>query len=92
MANFIVEIEKTPGSANTILFTMEPYPDVMDIARHLSVAYSGCLVKVSAHARIRRLYKNGIIAASWPDLTKFYSGGISDKDKWDWTCWGKVLD
>lgn len=56
-----------------------------DLARFTELSKNGHVVEISAHARIRRLYKNGTILSDSPDLERFYLRPEDDPN-WDKTC------
>ena len=70
---------------------MEPCSEVMSVAKILSAAYQGSIVSVSMFARNRRVYKDGRMESSFPDLERFYSN-TTEEDRWSWSCFGQVED
>jgi hypothetical protein len=88
---FLIEVDRMPDYAATIAVVMEPSADVMDIARRLSLSYKGRRITVSMFARYRRVYMDGRVVSSSPDLSEFYLEP-SKQDAWAWSCYGKVQD
>ena len=84
---FYLLINPISGWAAPILLQIEPSHRVMDVARRLSLAYPGQRVTVEMFARNRRVYVDGEIESSTPDLHHFYES-VEGQDQWDWTCCG----
>jgi len=90
MNKFDIEI-RIPDSIMTINMSMSPGEHVMDVAEKLSIAYPDHHIDVTMFARIRRIYLNGKVTISNPNLSKFYAlESDRDRDQWDWTCYGRV--
>ncbi len=87
---FSISIETSTFGADITTY-MEPGHRVMEVAKALSLAYPGKHVKVGMHASFRRIYRDGDIVGSWPDITERFSN-MTKKDIYLWSCCGTETD
>jgi len=86
---FTIKILIPPDSMRSIDMTMSPGEHVMEIASRLSLAYKDHDVDVTMFQRVRRTYLNGKAIKSNPYLLKFTALELTERDLWDWTCYGR---
>ena len=88
---FSISIEGASTFGADITMYMEPGHRVMGVAKALSLAYPGKHIRVGMHATFRRIYLDGDIVGSWPDITERFSN-MTEKDQYAWSCCGTETD
>jgi hypothetical protein len=84
MEKFTIEV------GDKYYFTAEPSKKLIKFACELSAFYHE-KVTIHAFARIRRIYSDGKLISSNPELSKFYTE-VSTEDQWFWSFFGEVKD
>ena len=88
MEKFTINVEIS--NYKTLSMVMEPGKGVMSVAKALSLQFK-CQVAVCMFARNRRVYNNGEVISSNPDVDQFFDN-ITSQEKHSWLCFGQVTD